>query len=758
MKPEKIQVAVYKKSFYGKGYVRSGVSDLVNILTKHKEDNKIKAYRATKTKEHPKGDQTLKKKIRAFMPSGDYGEGISRSAKNILQIKSCLVQLDFDTKTSTEEIKRLFEEYTWVTVAGKSCGGEGFYLLVNTADAEHYNEYWQALVEFFKNTTKHEVDLAVSSINEIRYLSLTTDVLIRENATLWKVRKEKKVSSYLNASIPHDSALIKATKEIGLHYIDLIALSGLNNSNGVPVEAVKSYFKPSMFDKTSHLHQASDSEIAEIIDRIYIRYSDQHGESITPILPNHGEISLPPVQFNKKSSASYKAYLVVQNIFEVYLLKTDSKTKISYRYTGTYWEEIPEFALRNFLSVCANASRMDAELNELTDFRDLMLKQIQDLTSENFLAPLNKFNLSNGVLEFINGDVLFTEHSDKHLFTYVLDYEYDPEAVPNTLLKNFLTRTIPDADSLSTLFQYIGSAFITEYKIELFLILLGGGANGKSTLIDLLISCLGGAVGRYSLDKLTDPDGETSAKQARFIYNKVLGVSPEDSKIKDSRLWRKIASKEPIEVKALYKDTFETCNYARLISCMNEIPYLDTLQGSIRRLIVLGTGPSLRRDEYDLGLATKLNMERPAFLNLIIEGYKQAFKTYGNITLSESSIVNINAVLDEHDVVINFLRDKEMLPLIPYQASRKTNENAKEKFEKANPNILVFFITLSQLYQEFRDWSEDGGIKNILTKRLFSKRLIAMQGSRLDMVNGEFKEVIYLNNRVWFYGKKSEQL
>lgn len=762
MSKKELNVAIYKPTHRGLGYYRHALKPLFHILKNHTEDEKIKAYRATKTKETPKGDGTLKRRIKAFMPSGDYGEDVARSTKNKLTIETGLVQLDFDQTVKSDEVIKLFEKYKWIAVAGKSCGGGGFYLLVNTPTSEHYDQYWQALYEFF-STTKYKVDPAVSSVNEIRYFSLTTDVLIRENSEVWKKRAKKEKSNYLGRAIPHNNKLIGLDDgALGtLHYVDLVALAGLNNSNGTPMVETCAYFKPEMFSGDSHLSKVTKSQLTDIVQRVYERYADQYGATIVPVIKSSGSISLPLIDIVKKSSTDYKSYQVVQNIFEAYLLKTDEHTKITYRYNGKYWEEIGKSELRNFLSACATASGMDALLNELTTFRDRMEEQLKDLTAIRFEVPTNKFNLANGVIEFINGGVTFSEHSDSHLFTYCLDYDYTPKATPSKLLSNFLNRTIPDEASLVTFFQYIGSAFITDFKIELFLILIGSGANGKSTLINLLKDVFGGAVGEYSLDQLTDPDGERSAKQARFIYNKLLGVSAEDSKIKDPRLWRKIVSKETIEVKLLFKDTFETSNYGKLISCMNEMPIMDAIEGSIRRMVVLKTGLPLKREEYDLGLGVKLKADRAAFVNLIIIGYQEAYRSQGVVVVSELSKESTRELIDYSDNVISFIKYKKMVPLEKPTGKLLTKREVTVTYKYAEQNKKLIevmsatpprFDALDKLYTEFRSWCEEGGITNIMQRKTFSKRLRSIDCQRLNIDgNGMFHSYMASDRKEYWY-------
>jgi phage/plasmid-associated DNA primase len=726
-----MKVAMFRKT--DKGYYRAKALDLFRFLQNHTEDEKIKAYRKTKTKKNPKGDQELKRSIKAFMPSGDYGAGVARSKNSKLEIETGLVQLDFDITITRAEVEKIFNSYKIIAVAGVSCGGNGFYLLIQTPGAEGYEEYWQALCAYFKSETGYNADPSVSSVNEIRYVSLTTDVLIREKPTVWKKKSKKDVSRFDAVRIPRNGTLIEPDT-FNLHYVDLVSIIGLNNSNGTPLEAVQNYFKSSMFAPDSHLRKAKPAEISAICERIYTRYAEQHGEAIIPLLLTDHKVSLPKLDIPKDATQRYIALLVVKNMFESYMIKTDAKTRVTYKFTGAFWEEISDHDLRNFLSSCADASNAPRDIIELKDFRDLMLNQLKDTTSITFTTPADMFNLSNGVLKFSGGNVTFVEHSAEYLFTYILDYEYLPDAPASDLLEAFLERTIPDEASLVSLFQYIGSAF-SDIRVELFLIILGGGANGKSTLVNLLTSCLGGAVGRYNLDTLTDVNPEIAAKEARNIYNRVLAVDTESSRIKDPRLWRKLISKEPVSVKFLYKDIFETTNYARLISCMNETPFIDTLEGSARRVLAIQTGRSLKREEYDLEIDKKLNRERPAMLNRIITGYKEFHKQRGVLSVSDESKTQTIEILDEFNLVIQFMKHKRYFLIAPVaDTSNKTTKpekylstNAKhlKRLEKDGAVGGIKHLTLAELYTQFVDFCEDEGIHKtkIYTKRLFVRRL-----------------------------------
>lgn len=716
-------VGVYAKA--QKGYYRKGAKALREVLTEHHEDEKILKYRKT-------GDKEIKRKILAYTPAGDYGKDSSRSAKNQLATATNLVQVDFDVKTPKATVKKLFDKYSWIAVASTSCGGNGFYLLVLTPDPKHYGEYFQALCDFFKEKEGLLVDKAVSSVNELRYLSLTSEAMMREDATVWKERVEEVVSQFATRAVPQDGEVMEFEEVGNLHYVDLVSYAGKNNSNGTPVEAAAAYPQPEMFSPDSHLRKMKQSKIAEIVTRIYEKYAEQYGEAVVPILSVSKEISLPPIKVKGKTSNKEYALKVVKNIFEAYLIKTDVKEKKSYRFNGVYWEAIDNHLLRNFLTECALASSISPLRAELTEFRDLMFEQLQDLTAANFETSSTAFNLANGVVTFQDGDVKFVQHSDEFMFTYVLDYNYEPGNKDSATYRKFIDRVMPSPDDQKMFWQYVASAFLPRsIKFEQMLFLIGSGSNGKSTLMSLLKDLFGDAVGTYSLDRLTESMGDTSAKEARLIYRKLLGVSFEDKEIDDFRLWRKLVSREPISVKYLYKDSFETDNYGRLISCMNEQPFVDSVDGSARRLVVIGMNERIRAEESDLQMNDKLKAERSAIFNLVVLAYKQLFAAKGVLVKSDEAIKLASSVVNDYDYVFQFVNDQGWLPpVLPIGALAMNNKLTRlEKVQRMNPGKELKGVTGQEIYELYKDWCEDTGHKR-LGKTALLKRMRSLKGER----------------------------
>lgn len=702
-----VLVGYYKKSDRG-GYYRAGAITLKEFLARQADLPRIQEYRKT-------GDKTWKAKITAYSPAGDYGDK-RRLMSTLPEHTTGLVQLDFD---GVKLPKKLFDKYKWIAVAQPSASGNGFYLLVNTPDPLHYEEYWQALVDFFLKEENLVVDPAVSSINEIRYGGVPSEAKIRPDATEWVHKKTRSISVYEDTVIAHDGEAIPPNEGHSLRYEDLISLAGKNNANGVPVAKFKAVLTMDMFKESTSI--TSREKLDTYIDRIYEAYAEQHGEVMIPIIGKSSSISLPGIKFKKEEKINVMAYKVVKNIFNSYMLKTDNTSGVTYKYNTKFWEVVPNHELRNFLSQCAIASGVPAIQAELTLFRDLLQEQLQDITKGVLETPKNMFNLQNGVLCFTEDGVTFEQHSDTFNFTYCLPYDYDPENTTCPIWDGFFNWAIPDEDTQETFWQYLGSGFLPpSSRFEKTLILLGTGANGKSTIINTLRSLFGDAVGYFKIDKLTSPDGDQSAKQVRFIYNKVFGVSQEDGRIKDFTLWRDIVSRHEIEMKSLYKDTFMTTNYGRLISCMNDLSYIDShLHGSSRRLIVIPMNSKISDSDADLHLNVKIATECSAILNKVIAGYIQLQKLGGHIGISAEVTTNTAEVIEQFDAVLQFLREKQYYNP-PEPISKSNSLTYTEKLARQGHEVML--MEAGTLYGFFQTWCEGEGLK-VPAKRIFLKRL-----------------------------------
>ncbi|WAH39085.1 hypothetical protein [Alicyclobacillus dauci] len=96
-------------------------------------------------------------------------------------------------------------------------------------------------------------------------------------------------------------------------------------------------------------------------------------------------------------------------------------------------------------------------------------------------------NVANGLLNWNTGELL--PHTPERLGTIQLPVMYDPTA-NDPVVKEFLCSVMPE-DAVDTLLEMIGYCLVTHTKYEKAIMLIGSGANGKSTVINLLTALIG---------------------------------------------------------------------------------------------------------------------------------------------------------------------------------------------------------------------------------------------------------------------------
>lgn len=737
----KSKVGIYRKSKTTKGYYRDIGLPLEDVLKHPAWDKTVLKYRESITKESPKGDPDLKKNIVAYTPAGDYGHQ-PRSIKSELDSKTNLVHLDFDLEiVSDKRLKELFNKYKWIAVASRSASGKKFYLLVHTPGPEHYEEYFEALLCFFHDEEKLTVDPSVSSVNEIRFVGLSTEVMVRPDPKVWNKKVKRDKPPIERIKVPHDGKLVILPDDVTLmRHREVIGWAGIQNSNGVPLQVAIDEFPVDRLDpgdkkvKRSATSMLNKVERDQQITAIYEAYEEQHGSYLVPsnLLVENIVLDLPELSFSSKDTNERHSQQIVDAVSIKYLFKTDALTEKIYRYQGTHWIEIADHEARNFLSAAAIQCRYDGSRSRLPRFKQLMLDDLRDRTYCSFEVPSGVFNLKNGVLSFDHGQIMFKEHSDEYNFTYIMDYVYSPEDKECPIFTTFINKVVPSLEAQALIYQYIGAAFLpASIKFEKTLLLLGSGANGKSTLIDLISGLFGDAVGAFNLERITDP--KESSKEMARIYNKIFGVCSEGRAIKDVNLWKAIVSKEKMEIKYLYLDSFVTQSYGRLITCLNEAPNIDGVLGSMRRAIIVGMNVQIPEKEQDRQLGQKLLAERSQILNLIIEGYKQVYQNKGDIIQDEATQALTAEVIDSQDLVLEFAKINNYYPLMAASSGgHGTRDERYERWQKQHkyPGEIIF-KTIAELYKEYRKWCSDEHHDYPLKRVRFKSRFLELNGVRL---------------------------
>lgn len=250
---------------------------------------------------------------------------------------------------------------------------------------------------------------------------------------------------------------------------------------------------------------------------------------------------------------------------------------------------------------------------------------------------------------------------DKVAVTMV-DYDYNPDDQPVRWLL-FLNRVLPDKKMQAILQQFLGAVFIRRgtVKIEKMLVLLGGGANGKSVIFETVRGILGEEnVKTFGLGALMS-SGE-KLKNIATINGRRLNYSSEMQMRDfgcDPELFKKLVSGEPQEARYIGENPFSATDIPLLMANANHIPtWQDTSNGMRRRFLIIPFKVEIPRSERDPQLAVKLRDDYSGIFNWMLEGKRLFIANDYKFTDSEEMEGLLDEIQAESSTVLRFMLDR----------------------------------------------------------------------------------------------------
>lgn len=215
-------------------------------------------------------------------------------------------------------------------------------------------------------------------------------------------------------------------------------------------------------------------------------------------------------------------------------------------------------------------------------------------------------------------------HSPKYRAINQIPHQYTPqEAQQGNRIEEFLSFICPEPDSREMLLQFSGYACTKDVSQQKFLVLLGEGGSGKSTLIRLMEA----AIGSYNLSNI----GLTELQQ-RFASYGLMGkllnscADLEISALEDTATIKKVLGEDTLRAEQKGRDAISFKSYAKLIFSTNELPLVknEKTNGFYRRLLVL---PMNRLPEQkNPNLVEELMQEIEYFIKLSVEAVERMYE------------------------------------------------------------------------------------------------------------------------------------
>lgn len=173
--------------------------------------------------------------------------------------------------------------------------------------------------------------------------------------------------------------------------------------------------------------------------------------------------------------------------------------QLLYQWTGSYWQPVQ-----------GDAGERDAYRWIVAHERNHATPANADKAHQAVIlwAPPLPAATQDVVIPCRNGYVhlqscaLTLKSADKGLgLQHVLACDYLPAAAPPAQLERFLAQVLPDPDVRSRVQEYVGYTLISDARYQRAQLWLGGGANGKGVLVNI-VQALHGNIAAVSLDAL----------------------------------------------------------------------------------------------------------------------------------------------------------------------------------------------------------------------------------------------------------------
>ena len=314
----------------------------------------------------------------------------------------------------------------------------------------------------------------------------------------------------------------------------------------------------------------------------------------------------------------------------------------------------------------------------------------------------NDIGMRNGVLEYDGGRWKLRPHRREDFRTIFIPVVYYANAKAPKF-ERFLNDVFDGDDDKAEKVQCIKELFGYSLmrhadRYEVFVLLIGGGSNGKSVVLRLLAQMIG-----EKNVAAVQPSLFGNQFNRAFLFRKLVNIVSElqvGAAIDDAAL-KAITSGEYMNVSKKHEPPFDMKPFSTCWFGTNHMPHTKDFTDalfrrarliSFNRKYVTGVDadPMLKTDDY-------WKPELPGIVNVCLAAYGDVIRR-GGVTDPPSSIEGKRQWRIEADQVQQWTEDRVT----------------------ADPYGKQY---LGELYQNFRQWAGGAGIEHIVTQRTFGHRL-----------------------------------
>lgn len=224
--------------------------------------------------------------------------------------------------------------------------------------------------------------------------------------------------------------------------------------------------------------------------------------------------------------------------------------------------------------------------NVLKDYRRFLKEDEEFQKTHAFLIPAR-----NGLVDISTPVPTITPYQPDHYISPCFSVSFDQtkfmdakQGAHNRFRKFLLELASGDAEVAAFLEEMLGYCLTTSVEAEKAFILYGDGANGKSTLVDVLQTILGSQFAT----SLTLGDLKNSFMVMRLYMKRLNVVDEVSSSYFESDMFKRIVTGNRIVADRKFLDAVEFRPHAKIIFAVNQLPRVnDQSNGFFRRVITV---------------------------------------------------------------------------------------------------------------------------------------------------------------------------
>jgi putative DNA primase/helicase len=358
--------------------------------------------------------------------------------------------------------------------------------------------------------------------------------------------------------------------------------------------------------------------------------------------------------------------------------------------------------------------------------RELMSRPTVVVPLEKFDSDKYLFNMQNGTYDLQNH--LFAQHDRENFITRQVVYPYDPtHDCPK--FKEFLTRIFKSRADKEEIIKYlqkaVGYSLTGDTSKQMIFLLHGVGANGKSTLIEILRRLMGDYGTTISANALTTQKNDSVRNDIARLVNVRLVATSENAKgtTLDEELIKSLTGGDQIAARFLFHEEFVFYPQLKLWWAFNHPPGIRDMTHSLwRRLKMIPFEEIIPEDEQipQPILLAQFEREISGIFNWALQGLK-LFEKEGLKDISAITIA-VKEFKDTQDLLYEFLTERcELI----------TQSTLDDK------SFVDASIKASEIYTRYVEWASINNEK-VMSQKKFSSLLIERGIHKTHSRNGSF--------------------